>query len=303
MPDDRVINYLHLHLIVFIWGFTAVLGALISIDSIPLVWYRMLLAVIFIFIYIKIKGLSLLGDGVNTLSRKRILSFCLAGCVIALHWVTFFGAIKVSNVSICLAMMSTGAFFTALLEPLFTPKKFVGYELIFGIIIIGALYYIFTVESNYIEGILLGLTSALLSAVFSIMNVSWAKVYNPTVISFYELASGVVLLSLFFLILPVDFVAPVALSIYDWLWLGILASVCTAYAFIASVKVMKVLSAYTVMLTINLEPVYGILLAYFIFKEQEQMTPEFYLGAVVILLVIIANGIIKTRLKKKQISK
>jgi drug/metabolite transporter (DMT)-like permease len=299
MRDDKVTNYLHLHVIVFIWGFTAVLGALISIDSIPLVWWRMLIAVVMIFGYMKWRSLSFQWKGADKLSRKRLTAIIIAGCVIALHWVTFFGAIKEANVSVTLAMMSTGAFFTSLLEPLFTKKKFVWYESLFGVVIIAALYYIFQVETEYVLGMVLGLVSAMLSAVFSIMNVQFAKDHLPSTISFYELLSGVVLLSVFFIFLPVDFVAPWELSNSDWLWMFILASVCTAYAFIASVKVMRYLSAYTVMLTTNLEPVYGIILAYAILGDSEQMTLEFYIGAVVILLVIIANGIIKTKFKKK----
>jgi drug/metabolite transporter (DMT)-like permease len=299
MRDDKLLNYLHLHVIVFIWGFTAVLGALISIDSIPLVWWRMSIAVVLIFLYMKWKKIPYQLIGKDALPRKRIIGFLLAGMIIALHWVTFFGAIKESNVSVTLAMVSMGAFFTALLEPVFTSKKFVWYELFFGVIIIGALYYIFQIETEYITGMVLGLISALLSAIFSIMNVKWAKEHLPSVISFYELLSGVILLSLFFVFLPVDFVAPSELTPMDWLWVGILASVCTAYAFIASVKVMKYLSAYTVMLTINLEPVYGIFLAYLILGESEEMTSEFYIGAVVILVVIISNGVLKTRLAKK----
>jgi drug/metabolite transporter (DMT)-like permease len=299
MRDDKLLNYLHLHFIVFIWGFTAVLGALISIDSIPLVWWRMSMAVVLIFIYMKWKKIPFQLVGKGSLSRKRIIGFLIAGIVIALHWVTFFGAIKASNVSVTLAMISMGAFFTAILEPLFTSKKFVWYELIFGVVIIGALYYIFQIETKYVTGMILGLISALLSAIFSILNVKWAKEHPPSLISFYELLSGVILLSLIFVFLPVDFVRPSELTQMDWLWLGILASFCTAYAFIASVKVMKFLSAYTVMLTINLEPVYGIFLAFLILGDSEEMTPEFYIGAVVILVVIISNGIIKTRLAKK----
>jgi len=300
MRDDKLVNYLHLHFIVFIWGFTAVLGALISIESIPLVWWRMLLAVVVIFFYMKVMGIPLRRKGDNALPRKRILGFVGAGIVISLHWVTFFGAIKESNVSVTLAMLSTGAFFTAILEPIFTSKKFVGYELIFGAIIIGALYYIFKVETQYVTGMILGLISAVLSAVFSIINVKWAKEHPPSVISIYELGSGVLFLSLYFLIFPSDFVGPMVLTSYDWLWIGILASFCTAYAFIASVKVMKFLSAYTVMLTINLEPVYGIFLAFLILGDAEQMTPEFYVGAAVILCVILTNGILKNRSNRRK---
>jgi len=299
MRDDRIKNYLHLHLIVFIWGFTAVLGALISIDSIPLVWWRMLLAVGMIFLYMRWKKISFEWSGSGALSRKRLSSLIIAGMVIALHWVTFFGAIKASNVSVTLAMMSTGAFFTSLLEPLFTSKKFVWYESVFGIVIIGALYYIFKVETEYVLGMVLGLTSAMLSSIFTILNVRFVKEHPPSMISFYELLSGVALLSLFFIFLPVDFVMPWQLTSMDWIYMLLLSSVCTAYAFIVGVKVMKFLSAYTVMLTTNLEPVYGIILAFAILGDSEQMTTEFYFGAIAILVVIITNGVIKTKFSKK----
>jgi drug/metabolite transporter (DMT)-like permease len=255
----------------------------------------MLMAVGFILVYMRWRKIPLQWSGQFSLSRKRKLQLVLAGCVIALHWITFFGAIKASNVSITLAMMSTGALFTALLEPIFTPKKFIWYEGAFGLMVIAALYYIFRVESGYGLGMILGLTSALLSAIFTIMNVSFVKAHPPSLISVYELTAGTLLLTFFFLFLPDEFVLPTQLSGMDWLWLVILASACTAYAFIGSVKVMQHLSAYTVMLTTNLEPVYGIILAFFILGDAERMTPDFYIGALVILVVIITNGVIKSR--------
>lgn len=299
MQNVKLRSYLHFHLIVFIWGFTAVLGSLISIDSVPLVWFRMGIASIFIFIYIKWKKIDI------TLSRKALLSFSIAGIIIAIHWLTFFGAIKVSNVSITLAMMSTGAFFTALLEPIFYKRKLIWYEVLFGTIVIGALYLIFEVQPEYRLGIGLALLSALLSAVFTLVNGKFVHQHNPTKISFYELVIGTVFITLYLAFAKADtffssdfFTLPYT----DWVYLLILASVCTAYAFIASVKVMKHLSPYTLMLTINLEPVYGILLAYFVLGDKEQMSTEFYYGAVVILLVVIANGILKNRnlLRKKK---
>lgn len=292
MQNVKLRSYLHFHLIVFIWGFTAVLGSLISIDSVPLVWFRMGMASIFIFIYIKWKKIDI------TLSRKAFLSFAIAGIIIAIHWLTFFGAIKVSNVSITLAMMSTGAFFTALLEPIFYKRKLIWYEVLFGTIVIGALYLIFEVQPEYRLGIGLALLSALLSAVFTLVNGKFVHQHNPTKISFYELVIGTLFITLYLAFAKADtffssdfFTLPYT----DWIYLLILASVCTAYAFIASVKVMKHLSPYTLMLTINLEPVYGILLAYMVLGDKEQMSTEFYYGAIVILLVVIANGILKNR--------
>ncbi len=291
MLNDNNKSYLHLHLIVFIWGFTAILGRLISLDALPLVWYRMLFAVGFIFIYIKYKRMPI------KIPKRILLKFLVAGLVIALHWFTFFRAIKVSNVSITLACLSTGAFFTSLIEPIFFGKKIIWYEIFFGLLVVFGLSIIFNVEGRYVEGILLALTSAFLSASFAVINSKFVKDYDPTVISYYELGGGVLFFSIFLLFtnsFNADFFQ---LTTSDFVYLLLLSSVCTAYAFIASTAVMKFLSPYTVMLTINLEPIYGIILAVLIFEDKEQMSPQFYLGAVIILITVILNGIIKSRLK------
>ena len=291
MLSDNAKSYLHLHWIVFIWGFTAVLGRLITLDALPLVWFRMLFAVGFIFIYIKIKKVPL------KLPKKVLLKFLVAGLVIALHWFTFFRAIKVSNVSITLACLSTGAFFTSIIEPIFFNKKVVWYEILFGLVVVFGLTIIFNVEGKYMEGIILALTSAFLSASFAVINSKFVKDYEPTIISYYELVGGVLFFSIFILGTSGFDTKFFQLTSHDFMYLMILSSVCTAYAFIASTAVMKFLSPYTVMLTINLEPIYGILLAVLIFKDKEQMSPAFYVGAAVILITVIVNGIIKSRHK------
>jgi len=291
MLSDNTKSYLHLHLIVFIWGFTAILGALITLDALPLVWFRMLFAVGFIAIYIYFKKLPL------KIPPKAVIQFLFAGLIIALHWFTFFKAIKVSNVSITLACLSTGAFFTSLLEPILYGKKVVWYEVFFGVLVVIGLYIIFNVEVNFWNGIILALTSAFLSALFAVINSKFVKTYDATIISFYELSGGVIFFS--FLLLFGNSFTPdfFRLSSNDLMYLFILSSVCTAYAFIASTAVMKFLSPYTVMLTINLEPIYGIILAVLIFKDKEQMSFDFYLGAMLILLTVLLNVIIKSRKK------
>jgi drug/metabolite transporter (DMT)-like permease len=291
MLSDNSKSYLHLHLIVFIWGFTAILGRLITLDALPLVWFRMLFAVFIILFYIRFKKIPI------TISKKVILQFLVAGLIIALHWFTFFRAIKVSNVSITLACLSTGAFFTSLIEPIFFRKKIVWYEIFFGLIVVFGLLIIFKVEGDYIEGIILALTSAFLSASFAVINSKFVKDYDPTVISFYELSGGVLFFSVFLLFTNSFNAEFFKLTTSDFVYLLILSSICTAYAFIASTAVMKFLSPYTVMLTINLEPIYGIILAVLIFKDKEQMSPAFYVGALIILITVILNGIIKSRLK------
>ena len=291
MQNDKLLNYFHLHFIVFIWGFTAVLGDLITIEAVPLVWHRMLLGSLFVLIYI------IYNKGMLKVSLRSIIKFAFVGLLIALHWLAFFSAVKVSNVSITLAMMSTGAFFASFLEPIFFKRKIIGYEVIFGLIVIIGLYIIFKVESEYLSGILLALLASFLGALFSIFNGMMVKSHNATVISFYELLFGVVFITLYILFTDGFDNAFFNLSGSDWTYLIILASICTAYAFIASVHVMKWISPYTVMLTTNMEPVYGILLALLILGEKEYMSPTFYLGAIIILITVVLNGIIKTRKK------
>ncbi len=291
MRNDKLLNYLHLHFIVFIWGFTAVLGALISIDAFPLVWYRMLLGAFFVLLFIIVRNDRL------KVSFKTLLKFCFVGLLIALHWLTFFSAIKTSNVSITLAMMSTGAFFASILEPLFYKRKIINYEVIFGLIVILGLYIIFRVESHHYLGIILALISAFLGALFSIFNGILVKTHNSSVISFYELLFGMLCITVYFLITGSFNSTFFSLSVNDWIFLSILASFCTAYAFIAHIHVMRWISPYTVMLTTNMEPVYGIILALIILGDKEYMSPSFYLGAVIILITVIINGIIKTRNK------
>lgn len=294
MQNDKILQYLHLHGIVFIWGFTAVLGALISIQAIPLVWYRMLLASVFILAYLIYKKTPL------KVSAATLLKFFIVGVIIALHWLCFFGAIKVSNVSVTLAIMSSGAFFAAFLEPLFHKRKIIGYEVFFGLLVIIGLYVIFTVEKQYTTGILLALASTFFGALFSVINGLFIKQYAASVITFYELFFGMLCITIYLFINQEFTSSFFVLSETDWIYLLILSSVCTAYAFIASVHIMKWLSPYTVMLTTNLEPVYGIILALLILGDSEHMNTRFYLGAALIFCTVLANGIIKIR--KNQLS-
>lgn len=295
MQESNFKNYLLLHFIVFIWGFTAILGALITIDAIPLVWYRMLLAVLFIAIYFLWKKKSFKVD------RAGLLKFFFTGVVIALHWVFFFKAIKVSNVSVALVTMSTGAFFTALIEPVFFKRKINTLELFLGLLVIAGLYIIFNFESQYKLGIIYALIASFLGALFAVLNGLFIKKYTADTISFYQLFFGVVFITIYLLFTNSFSVSFFQIPASDWMYLIVLSSICTAYAFIASVHVMKYLSPYTVMLTINLEPIYAIVLALFIFGDKEQMSSTFYLGAFIVLFVVLLNGIIKNRsiLKEK----
>jgi len=298
MPNARVKNYLHLHLLVFIAGFTAILGKEISITAIPLVWYRMSMAAILMFLFIKFRNVKLKING------KSIVRLSIAGIIIALHWITFFAAIDAANVSIALAMFSTGAFFASIIEPIFYKRKVIAYEILFGILVIIGVFIITQGELRYLTGITLGISSAFFSSLFAVLNGVFLKQHSATVISFYEFISGVLFISLFILIFKGGFSSDFFnLSTRDFWFLFILASVCTAYAFIASVYVMKLISPYTVVLTYNLEPIYGIIIALLLYPDSEKMSTDFYYGAFLIIGTVLLNGVLKNRhaFKRKQI--
>lgn len=294
MQNAKLKSYLKLHFIVFIWGFTAILGALISIKADALVWYRMLFAGIFLFLFILFKKQSLL------IPPKEFVKLIFAGLLIAVHWIFFFKAIHISNVSITLSVFSLGAFFTSILEPVFYGRKVLWYEVFFGIVIIAGLGIILQVEINYFEGMMYALASIIIGVLFTLMNGKLTEKHNSSVITFYEFLSGVFFISIYFLFenkFNADFFL---LSSNDWVLILILASICTAYAFTASVKIMRQLSPYTIMLTTSLEPVYGIILAYFILGGKEKMSFEFYIGALLIVITVILNGIVKHYLRNKE---
>lgn len=288
-------NYLHLHFLVFIGSFTAVLGELITIKAIPLVWYRMILASILMFIYIKIAKVKL------KITLKSLLRLSIAGIIIALHWITFFAAIEASNISIALAMFSTGAFFTSFIEPIIYKRNIIWYEILFGILVVIGVFIITQSEIKYLTGVLLGVSSAFFSSLFAVLNGKFLTQHTATVISFYEFLSGVLFISIYILFFEGGFSLDFFnLSTSDFGYLFILASICTAYAFIAAVYVMKLVSPYTVMLTYNLEPVYGIIMAIILFPEKEQMSTLFYYGAIVIIATVLLNGILKNARKLKR---
>jgi len=287
MPESNLKHYLHLHFIVFIWGFTAILGKLISIDAIPLVWYRMLFASIFIALYFVVKKKSF------KLDNKTLIKFFLSGIIIALHWITFFKAIKVSNVSVALVTMSTGAFFVSFIEPFFFKRRIKPLEIFLGLLVVVGLYIIFSFESQYTLGIVYALISSFLSALFSVLNGLFVKKHDASIISFYQLFFGSIFITIFLLFQGSFTASFFTLQSTDWIYLLILSSFCTAYAFIVSVDVMKHLTPYTVVLSINLEPVYAIILALIIFGESEEMNSEFYLGAFIVLFVVLLNGVLK----------
>jgi drug/metabolite transporter (DMT)-like permease len=303
-------DQLSLHFIVFIWGFTAILGRYITIDALSLVFNRTALTSIAIAIYMLWKKRPF------SASTKELWFMALCGILIAVHWITFFGAIKIANVSITLAGVSTGALFSALLNPVLNKGKLDPTELALGAIVVVGIVIVFYEEpnaasiktyawgnftlTNYQLGLLIALFSASLSASFSILNKQLVARYPlPVQVTFWELTFAFVGVALYDLIAgshnPMTLWAT---SANDWWFLAVLALLCTAYPFIKSVELLKRLSPFSVMLAINLEPVYGILLAALLFGAEENMNPQFYFGVLIILGTVIANGIIKAQKRK-----
>ncbi|ASB50767.1 DMT family transporter [Alkalitalea saponilacus] len=294
-PENK--NLLHLHLIVLIYGFTAILGRLITLPATELVWYRMLIAFIAL-------GVALYWNRrIAVISFKDVLTLLGVGGIVAIHWITFFHAIKISTVSVALGCLASTTLFTSFLEPAFFKRKVSKLEVFTGIIIIIGLYAIFRFETRYVNGILVALTSAFLAALFTVINKKLIAKHAPLTISFYEMAGGLLSISLILWLsgtLKGNFPIP---TTEDWIYLIILGGICTAYAYLASVYVMKSLSAYTVVLAINLEPVYGILMAFFIFGESERMSTGFYLGTAIILAAVFLFPVIRKKYPALQAQK
>ena len=275
-----VSSHLKLHLVVLIYGFTAILGKLISLPAAQLVWYRMLIALISFYIFLRWRKTNL------SIDRKQFVQLFGIGMIVALHWIAFFGAIKIANVSVALGCLATSTLFTSLLEPFFFRKRINALEVIIGLLIILGLYMIFRFETSYSLGIIVALAAAFLAGLFSVLNKKMVVHQKASVISFYEMMGGLSCITIYLLVSgwggnPLSIPTPT-----DLICLLALGIICTAYAFAAQVKIMKHLSAYIVALTINLEPVYGILMAYFLFGETEHMTAGFYLGTTIILLSV-----------------
>ena len=291
MQKNKIKSLIHFHFIVFIFGFTAILGSLISISSLSLVWYRMLIAVMCLLIILPLLKKKLI------IPKSLFFKLLFCGILISLHWVFFFKAIKASNVSITLSILSLGAFMTSFLEPLFYKKKIIFYEVFLGLLVVLGTAIIFKTQFKYMEGIIYSLISVIFSVLFTLINGKLVGQASSYTISLYELLGGFITLS-FILILSNDFNTELfVLKNNDFLWLLILGTICTAYAFVVSVDVMKHLSPYSLMLSINMEPIYGILLAGLFLNESKNMSYQFYVGFSFIFLAVILNGILKIRQK------
>jgi len=282
--------HIWLHITVLIFGLTGVLGKLITIDSYLLVWYRVGIALICLMGYFMVTKFSL------KISKKELIKTLLVGVVIAVHWVTFFEAIKQSNVSVALVCFSSSTLFTALLEPLYFKRRIKLYELIFGVLIITGLYFIFSFEFKYLVGMILSVVSAALASWFTVLNGVLIKKTNAKLISFYELLGAFIVVSIYLLVNNGLDLSRFTVPVQDIKWLLILGTLCTAFAFIMSVEVMKKISPYTVTISVNLEPIYSIILALIIWPESETMSFGFYMGTLIVIATIFLNAVLKKRL-------
>ena len=289
-------NLLLLHFIVFIWGWSPILGKLINIEGViayQLVWFRMLITVATIIIYLLVAGINI------KLPRSDIYKLVAVGLIITFHWICFYNAINVSNVSVTLVAFATATLFASIMEPLFYKRRIIRYEIVFGMVIIAAIAIIFKVETRYTLGIIFGILAAFTSSLFTVFNGLLVQRISSSVISIYELGGGLIGLTVY-LFFKGEFTTEFfTVTPYAWLWLSVLAVLGTTFPFIASVNLMKRISPYTVTLTVNLETIYGIIFAYYIWEKDEAMTPSFYLGAFIILATVFGNAILKRYLKKE----
>lgn len=277
---------LQLHIAVFLWGFTGVLGRLISLNEGLLVWWRMFLTVATLVF------LRWVQKEFEAIAWKDALKIGGVGALVALHWVTFYGSIKMANVSIALTCMAAGGVFTALAEPLAFRKKIDIWELMLGVITLVGIGLIFHFNPKYKWGILVGIFSVLLAVVFSILNKMLVGKFNAKTISLYELGGGwlawTLLLPVYWYFIPAQSFWPIGM---DWIWLLIMAWFCTVLSVNLSLQALKHISAFTQNLTLNLEPVYGIILAFIVFKENRDLSPGFYVGFLLIALAVLLQMI------------
>ncbi len=285
---------IQLHVAVFLAGFTAILGKLITLNEGLLVWFRLLLTVIILGTILFFKKQLI------RIPFKDLLKIFGTGTIVALHWVTFYGSVKYANVSVALVCFSASGFFTAFFEPLITKTKISFIELGLGLIAIAGIYIIFDFHPQYTVGIIFGIVSAIGSAIFPIFNKKLLLTFSPKILTLYELGGGLlaltVLVPFYLMLFPASYYIP---STTDWLLLVVLAWLCTVISFELQLNALKKVSAFTASLTYNLEPVYGIMLAFIFFKENENLNPAFYFGVGLILLAVVLQ-MLRIRKQYKQ---
>jgi len=277
--------FIQLHIAVLLAGLTGILGRLITLNEGWLVWWRLLFASVTMWILFGFM------KRLQKISRADMIQIMGIGVIAALHWVSFFGSIKYANVSVALVCFSAVGFFTAIFEPLVTRHRFNLIDIVLGLVVMIGIYIIFHFDAQYKIGIAIGIVSAMLGALFPIFNRQLLQRMNAETLITYELSAGwlslCLILPFYFQLSPASYYMP---TNADWAWLLVLAWLCSVWAFQLSANALKKISAFTVNLSYNLEPVYGIILAFIIFKENEYLRPEFYLG----LVLIIGSVVVQT---------
>jgi len=291
MSTPRGRAFLHLHVAVFLFGFTAILGALIDLNAIVLVWWRLLLTCLSLLL------LARVWRQLPSIARSDLWILLGIGCLVALHWVTFFASVKLANASVALVCYSTTALFTAVLNPFFSKQKISQWEILLGILVIPGMALVVqgvTVEMQL--GVWVGLLSAFLIALFTLGNKQMVARYDPLLLTLVELAAGLGLISAIGVIaLLFDFQFQFWPQSSDWIFIVILALLCTTLGYVLQLKALRHISAFVANLAMNLEPIYGILLAYFILQENQELSLKFYLGVLLILAAIFIYPILRKR--------
>lgn len=286
-------NLIILHFTVFIWGFTGILGQLISISAVSLVWYRVLIAAASLFLYFKVNKTGL------KLSINSFFQLIFTGALVGGHWVLFFASIKLSTVPVALVCLSSITLFTAIFEPIINKKKISKLEIFAGLLIIIGIATIFKFETKYTKGIEAGLLSAVCASLFSILNSRLIKKHEAPVIAFYELSGAFIWITIY-LLCTGGFNPSMYLKGTDIGYLFILGTVCTSLAYVAGVSVMRELSAFRVALITNLEPVYGIIMSLVFFKDMNKMTIGFWVGALIILSTIFLFPVAQKQITRRK---
>lgn len=271
-----------MHSAVFLWGFTGVLGRAITLQSTMLVWWRLLITMISLWSFYLVLG------KVSRIDKKAALLIAVLGTIQALHWVTFYASIKLANVTIALTCLSTTALIASLVEPLVLRKKFDAVEIFLGLFAIAGILIIYKTHLAFSTGILVGLLSSVLTVVVSVLNKKIVDRHQPEDITLYQLSGGFLglslLLPLFRLFFSESWQIPTNV---DWVWLVILSWVCTILTFFLYIRALRKVSAFTMNLTLTLEPVYGIVLAFLLYKENRLFSHWFYVGFALISIAVI----------------
>ncbi len=278
------------HVCVFLWGFTAVFGRIIDLNETILVWYRMGITSL---ILLCLPGLW---RSMRSIDRKTLIQLVGIGVVVTAHWLAFYGSIKSANISVALTCLATTSFFVSVLEPLFFRRKFIWHELLLAILVVPAMYLIFHFSGAYRTGIILGLISTFFATVFSLFNKKMIAQTKPLNITFVEIATGFVLLSaimpVYLHYLPETDLQPSGMDVIN---LILFSALCTVVPFTLSLYCMRHISVFTASITLNLEPVYGIIMAILLFQENAHLETGFYIGTLLIMAVVFINPFIQKR--------